>query len=431
MNSIRDGQFKLNEFLLIDATAKTVDCGKAEDLTALCVQANIYESVLEPCVRAEFEFYDAKGAGEALIFTNKKIVIDFTTNEDNPKSAIRYEFYVIGEPVRVQSPDDKALIYKVECVTYEAWKSTDIKNAPLVRKKIECEKMVKAYLEILGSQKPLFAEKTRGLHAFNFTVKSPFECIDEIRLEYAMSQEFKGHAFYFFENKHGYVFKSMEMLIKEGKENIGDKCFLQSTLTNLDVTGAKWRNILTTKIIQKGNEGIAKLIGAGAGSVKQFNKVTGDFEDFEADPKNLEFETLNKGSASTTLKAQHEKAKDGNKGHVKEISYDPSISNIERAEKFNHMPYYMAHFLTVIMQITIYGDSTITAGDVIKCQLPEASGLTKGEKNPINEDSAITSGNYMVTKCRHMLTFNEKAEYAQALELVKDGIGGVPQTHTN
>ena len=431
MNSIRDGQFKLNEFLLIDATAKTVDCGKAEDLTALCVQANIYESVLEPCVRAQFEFYDAKGASDKLIFTNKKIVIDFTTNEDNPKSAIRYEFYVIGKPVEVKSQDDKASVFKVECVTYEAWKSTDIKNAPLSEKKLAAENAVKAYLNIIGSQKPLFAEKTRGLHAFNFTLKKPLECIDEIRLDYAMSQEFKGHAFYFFENKHGFVFKSMEMLIKEGKENIGDKCFFQSTLTNLDVTGAKWRNILTTALIQKGSEGVAKILGAGANSVKQFNKVTGQTEDFKADPRNLEFETLNEGSASTTLKAQHEKSRDGNIGKVKEIKFDPTISNIERAEKFNHLPYYMAHFLTVIMQITIYGDSTITVGDVIKCQFPEASGLTKGEKNPINEDSAMTTGNYMVTKCRHMLTFNEKAEYAQGLELVKDGIGGIPQTHTN
>ena len=430
MNSIRDGQFKLNEFLLIDATAKTVDCGKAEDLTALCVQANIYESVLEPCVRAQFEFYDAKGASDKLIFTNKKIVIDFTTNEDNPKSAIRYEFYVIGKPVEVKSQDDKASVFKVECVTYEAWKSTDIENAPLSEKKLAAENAVKAYLNIIGSQKPLFAEKTRGLHAFNFTLKKPFECIDEIRLEYAMSQEFKGHAFYFFENKHGFVFKSMEMLIKEGKENIGDKCFFQSTLTNLDVTGAKWRNILTTALIQKGSEGVAKILGAGANSVKQYNKVTGQTEDFEADPRNLEFETLNKGSASTTLKAQHEKSKDGNQGEVKEIKFDPTISNIERAEKFNHLPYYMAHFLTVIIQITIYGDSTITVGDVIKCQFPEAAGLTRGEENPVNEDSAITTGNYVVTKCRHMLTFNEKAEYAQGLELVKDGIGGLPKTHT-
>ena len=95
------------------------------------------------------------------------------------------------------------------------------------------------------------------------------------------------------------------------------------------------------------------------------------------------------------------------------------------------MPYYIAHFLTVVIQITIYGDSTITVGDVINCTFPEADGLTKGEKNPVNEDSAMTTGNYMVAKCRHMLTFNEKAEYAQSLELVKDGIGGTPQPDAN
>jgi hypothetical protein len=30
-----------------------------------------------------------------------------------------------------------------------------------------------------------------------------------------------------------------------------------------------------------------------------------------------------------------------------------------------------------------------------------------------------------------MPSFNEKAEYMQAFELVKDGIGGLPQTHTD
>jgi hypothetical protein len=90
----------------------------------------------------------------------------------------------------------------------------------------------------------------------------------------------------------------------------------------------------------------------------------------------------------------------------------------------------MAHFLTTVTHITIYGDTAITTGDVIKCQFPEPSGITRGETSPINEDSAMTSGNYIVTKCRHVLTFNEKAQYMQALELVKDGIGGTPQTHT-
>ena len=434
MLSMRDGQFKLNEFILIDATAKTIDCGKVEDLTPLCVQANIYESILEPCVRAQFEFYEAKGLFENLKLDQKKIIIDFTTNEDNPKSSIRYEFYILGIPVKISAPDDKASVFKVECVTYEVRESEIV---TLTRRNEEAENAVKACLQLITTEttitgtKPFFAEKTRGLHGFDFILRRPFDIIDEIRLDYAMSREFNGHAFFFFENKYGFVFKSMEMLIREGIKNIGDKCFTQSTLTNLNVTGAKWRNILTAELIQNGNEGIARQIGAGAGFVREFNKVTGKTEDFEVDPTKLEFETLNKGSASSTLKAQNEKAKDGKKGKITPITFDPKMGNARRAEKFNHMPYYIAHFLTVVIQITIYGDSTITIGDVIHCKFPEATGLTKGEKNPVNENSAMTTGNYMVAKCRHMLTFNEKAEYAQGLELVKDGIGGIQEPEAN
>jgi hypothetical protein len=287
--------------------------------------------------------------------------------------------------------------------------------------------MVKAYLTLLESQKPLFAEKTRGLHTFNFTGKTPMECIDQIRVEHALSAQFNGHAFCFFENKYGFVFKSLEMMIKEGKENIGDKCFMQSTLTNVDVTGAKWRNILAFKLIQNGNEGLARRIGAGSNLVNQKNSVTGDYTRFEVDPKNLEFETLNKGSSSSSLKAQNEMGKET--GNIQEVSFDPETQNAEIAEKKNHLPFYMAHFLTTVAQVTIYGDSTISIGDVIKCQLPDYDALTQGEKNPIREDSQMTSGNYLVTKCRHVLTFNEKAEYMQGLEIVKDGIGGLPQVH--
>lgn len=427
MTSMRDGQYKLNEFVMIDATAKTVDCGKAIDLVPVCVQANIYESVLSPSVLAEFEFYDAKGMFNFFIFTNKKIIIDFTTNEENTKSNIRYELYVVAVDPAFCTVDDKAMVYKLSCVTYEVWKSATIRNLPLVRKKIECEKMVKAYLEAIDSQKSLFAEKTRGLHAFNFTQKTPMECIDEIRVEYAMSQEFMGHAFYFFENKHGFVFKSMEQMIKEGKKNIGDKCFMMSTLTGLDVTGSKWRNILATKNIQNGNQGIARRIGAGNNLVQLMDRVTGNIIPWKVDPRSLQFETLNEKSISSTLTTQNEMGQD--EGNIVLVMIDPKTENAERAEKKNHLPYYMAHFLTTVGHITIYGDSTITVGDVIKCQFPETDGLSRGEDNPVREDSTMTAGNYIVTKCRHILTFNEKAEYMQALEIVKDGIGGLPQVH--
>lgn len=427
MTSMRDGQYRLNEFVMIDATAKTVDCGKAIQLTPVCVKANIYESMLSPTVRADFEFFDAKGMFNHFIFKDKKIIIDFTTNESNPKSSIRYEFYVITDEPAITKNDDKGIVYKLSCITYEAWKAPTLRNLPLARKKIECEKMVKAYLDVLESKKDLFAEKTRGLHVFNFTEKNPLECIDVIRVEHAMSTEFKGHAFCFFENKYGFVFKSVEMMIREGKKNIGDKCFFQSTLTNVDFGGAKWRNILAFVNIQNGNQALARRIGAGSNLVQQKDNVTGDITPFETKATQLEFESLNDKSVSSSLKTQNDINKDT--GNLKETRIDSKVGNAEVAEKWNNLPYYMAHFLTTVAQITIYGDSTITIGDVIRCQLPEIDGLPRGEENPVREDSKMTAGNYIVTKCRHVLTFNEKAEYMQGLEIVKDGIGGTPQTH--
>jgi N4-gp56 family major capsid protein len=66
--------------------------------------------------------------------------------------------------------------------------------------------------------------------------------------------------------------------------------------------------------------------------------------------------------------------------------------------------------------------------DPVWNQAPREANV-RGEENPIKEDSQMTSGNYIVTKCRHVLTFNEKAEYMQGLEIVKDGIAGLPIVH--
>lgn len=421
--TIRDGQYYLNEFNM------TAPNGRLINLIPVCVRASIYESMLSPMVIGEFQIYDAKGILNHFVFDNEVITIEFNTNKDNDESAIRYQFHPITVEPAVLTPDDKGIAYKITGITYEAWQSATLRNTPLPRANIECENMVKAYLNILESPNPkgYFFEKTRGLHAFNFTKKTPFECIDEIRAEFAMSQEHNGHAFVFFENKYGFVFKSIEQLIKEGKEKIGDKYFIQSTLANLDVTGSKWRNILAFKMVQNGNESIARRIGAGKNLAKLKNMTTGDIVDFDTDPTRLNFVVLNDGSISSTLTAANKINKD--EGNLAEIPFNPEVENAERAEKKNHLPYYIKHFLTTVAQITIYGDSTITVGDVITCDLPEYEAMTRGEDKPGVQSNPITAGNYLVTKCHHILTFNERAEYMQALEIVKDGIGGdMPQT---
>jgi hypothetical protein len=82
--------------------------------------------------------------------------------------------------------------------------------------------------------------------------------------------------------------------------------------------------------------------------------------------------------------------------------------------------------LSIIAHLTIYGDSTITVGDVITCRIPEMNGLTNKE---YAADDPMISGNYLVCKVRHILTFGDNPKYYQALEIVKDGVAGnLPKT---
>jgi hypothetical protein len=62
---------------------------------------------------------------------------------------------------------------------------------------------------------------------------------------------------------------------------------------------------------------------------------------------------------------------------------------------------------------------------VITAKIPEMNALTLGEERPYVDTSSTAAGNYLVTKCRHTLTFSENSlSYLQALEIVKDGYGG-------
>lgn len=410
--SIREGQFYLKQFTMSTPSRDL-------SLKEICVRADIYESIMEPAVIAEFVFSDAKGVFTAFDPLEEKITIEFTTSEEN--GTVKYEFFPISVDPAVSTPDDKAIVYKVTCITEEAKKSQNIKNIPLVRSNIECENMILAYLNLIGTQKNFFFEKTQGLHAYNMTGLTPFQCIDKIRVE-AMSDRYQGHAFCFFENSKGFVFKSIEGLIDEGKKKIGDKYFVQSALANVSVTGSKWRNILAFKVIQRGNKGVVRLIGGGNNKVQQYNVKTGEITTFDNKPEDFEFVSLNEGSNNGSQEAQREFKQD--EGDIEQVLFNPDIESAEYARKRNVVRYYLSQFLHVICQITVYGDSTITAGDVITCEIPEHDGLPLSEDRPYVDSSDVVAGNYLITKCRHILTFNEKAEYVQSYEIVKDGVGG-------
>ena len=70
---------------------------------------------------------------------------------------------------------------------------------------------------------------------------------------------------------------------------------------------------------------------------------------------------------------------------------------------------------TVKTDITIPGDFTIKAGDVIECSFPELSG---SESEAINSE---TKGKYMVASVCHRITPDSSTT---SLSLVRDSFGG-------
>ena len=414
-NTIREGQFKLNQFELM------VPGGRSINLAPICARADIYESVLEPTVIAEFIIVDKKGIYSHFDFLEQEIKISFTTYEENKDAAVEYELQVAASENGISLPDDKGIVFNLTCISKEAYKQVDIVDAPLVRQKIESEKIVEAVLSILETNKQYFFEETQGLHAFNITQMTPFEIIDLVRKN-TMSKNYKGHCFLFYENSKGYHFKSFEKLMDDGKKKIGDKYFMQFPVGQLNIEASKWRNILGFKVVQSGSRSVMKALGAGNVRIKRKDIITGKEEDFEIDQQKIDFVRLNENSISSNVQTQKEAQENTSK--TKLVYYDPTIEESDAAEAEILRPYFMKHLLNTVVHITIYGDSTITIGDVIAAEIPEHDALTLGEQNPYRKSSEFFSGNYLVTKCRHILNFNEGAQYIQALEIIKDGYGG-------
>jgi hypothetical protein len=412
------GEYKLNRLTITTPN-------QAFDLSPYAVKCDIFESIISPSVIAEIVVSDSTGMFSSFQLSEEKVSISFTTYDSS--SPVEYELSVIDVGPAVATPNDKSLVYTLTCVSDEVLTSMTIKNTPVVIKNIECEKIIKSLLDLVHSKKPLFAEKTKGLHAYGLANITPFEGIDKVR-RLAVSSKHMGSAFVFFENKAGYTFKSVEKLVEEGVKNIGDKFFVFTGVANLDNSGSMWRNILGYKVIQQGNQGVALSIGGYNNIVKRLNIETGVVDIFEQKAKQLTFLSLNNGSVTSSLEQQSRRNED--QGRATLNLYTPDQENNQLAEKYNYLPYYITQLLTTIAHITIYGDTTITIGDVITCTLPEHTGLTLGDKRAYVDDNKVSSGNYLVAKCRHMLTFGNRPQYFQSLEIIRDGIGGeLPTTN--
>ena len=71
-----------------------------------------------------------------------------------------------------------------------------------------------------------------------------------------------------------------------------------------------------------------------------------------------------------------------------------------------------------ILRIMVHGDNYLSAGDLLKINLPEVSGTTDRKAN-----DTLNSGNYLVSKLRHIITMEEgtKPKHKITMDCVRMG----------
>jgi len=405
---------------LLSMTLSTA--GGALDISPYVVKCDIYESILSPSVVCEVLISDSTGMFSAFSFTEEELCISWTTHKEAPPKHFRFTIIEMNPVTRL--PNDKGVTMVLTAVSEEVLISSTITDIPLLRQKIEADKVVKTMLEdVIETEKEVFIEKTKGLHTFAFVDMTPLEAIERARRK-AVSTKHPASAYVFYENEFGFHFKTIEQIIEEGLDRIGDKYFMHSNLANLDPLGSKWRNIIGWKVIQKGNQSVAAKIGGYSNSAAQYDIINGQLEFYEKKSEEVDFVTMNEQSISSSTELTRKRSKNSGGSSLNYYNSDQEINQV--SEKNNFLPYYLSHFLSVIAHMTIYGDSTITVGDVITSRIPQLNALETD--NGYTEDDPMLTGNYLVCKVRHVLTFGDEPLYFQGLEVIKDGVGGKQAT---
>lgn len=259
------------------------------------------------------------------------------------------------------------------------------------------------------SSKKLFVEETMGIEDLLISQLKPLQAIDQVRRS-ASSSQYDSSSFCYFENRDGMNFATIEGMFNKAKGNIGDRVFFYDSNVSNDIRTSDYRNIIGYQPIQLSNSADTVSSGGVKNQVYTFDLITGGVTNIEHEDQ--EFEVIDKKTNpinSGTFRSDFlTEAADSFL-----IAIDSTLNSGDRQKKIGKLQIFIQKIVQNLTWIHINGDSTISVGDAIECHFPTVHGMTEVS------EARLTAGNYLVAKCRHMITFTKNPVYTQSLELIK------------
>jgi len=315
----------------------------------------------------------------------------------------------------------------------------DLCSSELLFNELEDRRVVKRYngeisqsvskilTDVLKTNKSLNLEKTQNQYNFIGEYKKPLDmCTILAKNSIPESKDSFGKTagYFFFETYNGFNFKSIDNLFKN---NTSYKKYIQNDTTGLpigyDGKILKSNKTVNIDVINKMN------IGAYGYRLKYYNPYSQTFTETGGITSNsqnvlagrnpyyigedlngftrIDYKSLDSGNLPTGITAQERTSK----SNVENLDIKNVVA--QSTTRYNQL-------FTIKVDILIYGDFSLRAGDLVHCDFPESS-IKR------NQDySAKSSGLYMIADVCHLISPLGPSNSLTSLSLIRDSDGRKP-----
>lgn len=379
---------------------------------------DIFEDISKPTIYAAIYFNDNIGLLESFpIIGEEEVTVEFVTPGIKKTTTYKFRSFEVSNVVR--DVNGKGVTFMLRCVSEEHLYN----GSQLVKQSYETvlSSVVPDILSTyLSSKKEFIVDETKGIQTIAFPKMNPLQSIDMCRTR-AVSKQYPSSAYVFFENQAGFNFKTIEGLVKEGKPRIGSRVFnvqrntsssKPETLANAYRTIINYQNIASTDSNKKAAEGVYKAV------TKTFNLSSKTFtsENFNLKDVFSKMETFDKKNQIPNTDDFIDKFGSG----VPKQFFVPKDDL--RPDNFIDTMVAVRNSFAVLLnsnvtRVLVHGDSGLKVGDMVTLELPSATGTTDRKK-----DDKMVSGNYLVTRLRHMITPSTKTKHQIVFDCVSIGL---------
>lgn len=394
--------------------------GTALDVTPQIKNISIYENIEFPTVYCEVLMEDSIDLWRTFPIVGEEM-LEVSYKTPSVDDITTYNFRVFKIKNKIDQTNSKTSVYVLECVSIETVAAITVGKLNLAFEDPFENVITQILTKQLKTTKTIYVEKTKGIVSVAIPNLYPFQAIDFLK-QRSVSAEVPNSSYKFYENQHGFHFRTVESLLYTKRNDIGSKEFTydnSTTMADKALSAGAFRNII---VLDKSNlVDVVRNIGSGSykNVTENFDMITKQIDRIEVDFA----KTTNQFIASDKVAAPFNTQKffSDLQTNVKKAKTffgvkDSSLPTNPLPDSIGKRNAYNSLFGTLSINVLVYGDSSLSVGETLRLNTKNVKGTTER-----NSDESKISGTYLIAGVRQIISPGAGATHYTAMILQKMG----------